>query len=470
MRTLLFQDQPLDESWLNALVDNLQACGLGPITVVSSQPLPDATFLEHAHDAANPDGAKILTTDQGRYTLSGDPGSIIRTTVQEHMSKAPDLVISAIGFEPAMGEDLFSSNTARAALEATLMGIPAVALSMSGQGPWHLESAVQTLCEFIQQWRTRPVDSDTWFNITLPNRSPDQLHSWVITRQGRRRGLERSSIGHRQQNGTDQNKFWNRSRKPTPSPMPDDRSTVQQGHVSITPLRPVMSFEEVAGTLGQWPGFFNKPDERGLISLRSRERMVRLQLENRQITDPDVLAVMREVPRHLFVDEALAGRAYSDSPLPIGEGQTISQPYIVARMTESLNLHGDEEVLEIGTGSGYQTAVLSRLCKRVFTIERLEKLAYPSHQRMEQLGYDNIEYFVGDGTMGWPEERKFDRIIVTAGAPVAPETLQRQLKEGGIMVIPRGNRYSQKLLRLVNDGPKMQEQILETCRFVPLVG
>jgi protein-L-isoaspartate(D-aspartate) O-methyltransferase len=215
----------------------------------------------------------------------------------------------------------------------------------------------------------------------------------------------------------------------------------------------------------------NKNPELGLVSTRSRERMVQTQLVQRGINDPRVLAVMRGVLRHLFVDEALAGRAYSDSALPIGEGQTISQPFIVARMTESLQLSGNEEVLEIGTGSGYQTAVLAGLAKKVFTIERHTKLADKARRKLRHLNIHNVVYRTGDGTLGWPEARLFDRILVTAGAPVIPESLIDQLSLGGFLLIPEGGAEVQELVRVIKleDG-SIKREILEMCRFVPLVG
>ncbi|MBF0357473.1 MAG: protein-L-isoaspartate(D-aspartate) O-methyltransferase [Magnetococcales bacterium] len=208
-----------------------------------------------------------------------------------------------------------------------------------------------------------------------------------------------------------------------------------------------------------------------MISSRARERMVRKQLVERGIIDPRVLTVMRSVLRHLFVDEALAGRAYSDMSLPIGEGQTISQPFIVARMTESLQLLGDEEVLEIGTGSGYQTSVLAGLCRKVYTIERHQKLAEKARRKLRNLNIHNVIYRTGDGTLGWPEPRLFDRILVTAGAPVVPENLIDQLAVDGFLLIPEGGAESQELVRLIKqkDG-SIKREILELCRFVPLVG
>ncbi|MBF0624690.1 MAG: protein-L-isoaspartate(D-aspartate) O-methyltransferase [Magnetococcales bacterium] len=207
-----------------------------------------------------------------------------------------------------------------------------------------------------------------------------------------------------------------------------------------------------------------------MVSDRARERMVREFLEARGIRNPRVLEVMRHLPRHMFVDEALAERAYSDSTLPIGCGQTLSQPYTVARMTEALELTGAEEVLEIGTGSGYQTAVLARLCRRVYTVERLPELARSARLRLQALGIHNVSYHIGDGSLGWPQPREFHRILVTAGAPAAPATLARQLAPGGAMVLPEGTRQRQELIRSRRRGPGEIREVLESCRFVPLVG
>lgn len=204
---------------------------------------------------------------------------------------------------------------------------------------------------------------------------------------------------------------------------------------------------------------------------RARQRMVQEQLLAQGIRDPRVLKVMGSLPRHLFVDEALAGRAYSTATLPIGNGQTLSQPYTVARMTEALALTGTEEVLEIGTGSGYQTAVLAGLSRRVFTIERIALLAEMARQRLRRLGFHSVIYRVGDGSLGWPEPRQFDRILVAAGTPVIPENLTNQLAVGGSLLIPEGDERVQHLIRIQRseDGAVHREE-LEACCFVPLVG
>ncbi|HEU5310000.1 MAG TPA: protein-L-isoaspartate(D-aspartate) O-methyltransferase, partial [Candidatus Eisenbacteria bacterium] len=172
----------------------------------------------------------------------------------------------------------------------------------------------------------------------------------------------------------------------------------------------------------------------------ARRRMVEQQLRARGIHDRHVLRIMEAIPRHLFVDDALVARAYSDHALPIGEDQTISQPYMVALMTQALDLTGEEKVLEIGTGSGYQTAILAELADRVFTIERIPAIAEAAKERLTALGYTNIAFRCGDGTLGWSEMAPFDRVLVTAGAPRIPAFLEEQLVPGGVAVVPVGVR------------------------------
>jgi protein-L-isoaspartate(D-aspartate) O-methyltransferase len=202
----------------------------------------------------------------------------------------------------------------------------------------------------------------------------------------------------------------------------------------------------------------------------ARERMVKNQLVPRGIKDQGVLRVMGEIQRHLFVEEALAGEAYNDHPLPIGHKQTISQPYIVALMTQALELTGQEKTLEIGTGSGYQTAILAELSETVYTVERIRPLLEKSRELLEKLGYTNIRFKAFDGTLGWKEHAPFDAIMVTAGAPKIPQPLLDQLTDGGRMVIPIGNKYSQDLIKLTKRKDTYREENLGGCRFVDLIG
>ncbi len=201
-----------------------------------------------------------------------------------------------------------------------------------------------------------------------------------------------------------------------------------------------------------------------------RRDMVEFQIAARGLSDSRVLATMREVPRHLFVGRGMEASAYGDHALPIGEEQTISQPYMVALMTAALRLTGQEKVLEIGTGSGYQTAVISKLADRVFSVERIETLATRARETLDTLGLTNISILVGDGTIGWKEFAPYDRILVTAGSPAVPISLIEQLADPGILVIPVGPRKMQQL-RIVEKRDGIIEKHDEGgCAFVPLVG
>lgn len=199
-----------------------------------------------------------------------------------------------------------------------------------------------------------------------------------------------------------------------------------------------------------------------------RRRMTESQIRARGVRDPAVLAAMAKVPRHLFVPQAFRAHAYADEPLPIGEGQTISQPYIVAYMTEALGLRGGEKVLEVGTGSGYQTAVLAEIAGAVFTIEIVEPLAKQARAVLEDLEYANISFRVGDGAAGWPEEAPFDAVMVTAAAGRPVDALERQLGLGGRMIVPVG-RESQDLVLVRRERSGLSRETLLAVRFVPLV-
>lgn len=201
-----------------------------------------------------------------------------------------------------------------------------------------------------------------------------------------------------------------------------------------------------------------------------RNMMVDEQLIPRGIKDNRVLTAMRKVPRHLFVNKEAQGTAYGDYALPIGGGQTISQPYMVGVMTEALELDGYEKVLEIGTGSGYQAAVLAELAGNVYTIERVESLAIRAKDILDDLGYTNVFIKVSNGTLGWKEESPFEAIIVTAGAPEVPQLLIEQLSEGGRLIIPVGDRYSQMLIRVIKTSHGVLKTNLFPCIFVPLIG
>ncbi len=206
---------------------------------------------------------------------------------------------------------------------------------------------------------------------------------------------------------------------------------------------------------------------------KQRVKMVDTQIRARGIKDQRVIQAMEKIPRHLFIDEGLIDQAYNDSPLPIDRQQTISQPYMVALMSEAMELTGNERVLEIGTGSGYQTAILAELAERVFSIERIAALAARARKVLDALNYYNVAIRVGDGTYGWREEAPYGAIMVTAGAPRVPRLLIEQLAVGGRLVIPVGSHHSQSLLkltRLSEDPEDLKREELGGCRFVDLIG
>lgn len=208
----------------------------------------------------------------------------------------------------------------------------------------------------------------------------------------------------------------------------------------------------------------NVPDDKG-----EREEMVRTQIQRRGVTDRRILEAMKKVPRKMFVPEEGRLRAYRDGPLPIGCGQTISQPYIVAYMTEQLSIKSGDRVLEIGTGCGYQTAILAEISKHVYTVEIIRDLSERARSILDKLGYDNISYRVGDGSRGWPEEASFDAIMVTAAPSRIPDTLKDQLAEGGRMIIPAGT-FSQKIYRITRTSEGFRSERLIGVRFVPMTG
>ena len=201
-----------------------------------------------------------------------------------------------------------------------------------------------------------------------------------------------------------------------------------------------------------------------------RRKMVEEQLLERGIKDLALMEVMSRVPRHLFVDSSLQQRAYGDCPLPIGENQTISQPYIVASMTEALHLKGKERVLEIGTGSGYQTAILAEMASQVFTIERIRPIVQKTKVLLNSLRYENIVFKVFDGTYGWRDQSPFDAILISAATPSIPTALIEQLADNGRLVAPVGGRESQKLTVLSKVGSRLVSREKESCKFVPLIG
>jgi protein-L-isoaspartate(D-aspartate) O-methyltransferase len=206
------------------------------------------------------------------------------------------------------------------------------------------------------------------------------------------------------------------------------------------------------------------------IRNEERERMVQTQLLGRGIKDNRVLEAFRKVPRHLFVPEKFESEAYQDYPISIGSGQTISQPYMVAVMLELLDLKGDEKVLEVGTGSGYESALLGELTREVYTVERVDSLSEQARKRLNEIGYKNIHFKIGDGSLGWSEFAPYQAMIVSAAAPITPQPLLDQLDQEGKLVLPEGESYSQTLVRIVKFSSSSRKEEFFNCVFVPLIG
>src|SRR5437899_795159 len=299
-----------------------------------------------------------------RFAVNGTPSDCVNLGVLGFLAGRPVLVVAGVNHGTNLGDDVTYSGTVSAAMEGTLLGVPAVAVSLAPDGDLAVAAELARLIAL--RVLVTGLPKKTLLNVNVPAHPP--------------RGIRLTRLGHR------------------------------------------------------------------------------------------VLSAMGKVPRHLFVEEALRGRAYGDHPLPIGEEQTISQPYIVALMTQLLELSGREKVLEIGTGSGYQTAVLAELARRVCSVERLPRLAERARALLEQLGHTNVWVRVGSGTLGWPDEAPFDRILVTAGGPAVPPPLFQQLAEGGRMVVPIGDAVNQVLTLVEKVGGEMKTRECGECKFVKLVG
>ncbi len=210
-------------------------------------------------------------------------------------------------------------------------------------------------------------------------------------------------------------------------------------------------------------------DEKDKFAM-ARADMVRTQLQSRDITDPKVLGIMGEIAREEFIPKTYQSQAYADCPVPIGMGQTISQPYIVALMTQVLHITPDCDVLELGTGSGYQTAILAKLARKVYTIEKYNQLSESAQAVLTRLGIKNVEFCVGDGSCGWPEKRVFDNIMITAAVPKLPAPLTEQLAEDGLLAAPVGGEYIQQLLLYEKKDNQLEKKTICDCRFVRLLG
>src|SRR5499427_9333367 len=432
---LVTNDDGVHAAGLAALAGALE--DLGDVYVVA--PDREQSAVGHALTLHRP--LRVTQMGERRFSVNGTPSDCVNLAVLGLLPERPVLVASGINHGSNLGDDVTYSGTVSAAMEGTLLGVPSMAVSRSDAADTGFESAGAVARLVASRVLVEGLPAKTLLNVNVPSgpvsgikmtRLGHRVYREKVVRETDPRGVPYYWIGA----GPPE---WNEDQG-------SDMAAVNRGLASVTPLH------------------------LDLTHYGARERMVADQLVKRGIADPAVLEAMRNVPRHLFVDEALRDRAYGDHPLPIGDAQTISQPFIVARMTELLRLTGREKVLEIGTGSGYQAAVLSRLAARVCTIERVPKLAQRARETLESLGYRNVWVRVANGTLGWPDEAPFDRVLVAAGGPSVPPPLFAQLTEGGRMVMPVGDATTQKLFVIDKRDGEMVVTEEAGCVFVKLVG
>src|SRR5262245_27331104 len=464
---LVTNDDGVHAAGLAALAAALE--DLGDVYVVA--PDREQSAVGHALTLHRP--LRVTQMAERRFAVNGTPSDCVNLAVLGLLPERPVLVAAGINHGSNLGDDVTYSGTVSAAMEGTLLGVPSMAVSRGDAADSGFESAGAVARLVASRVLVEGLPAKTLLNVNVPSgpasgikmtRLGHRVYREEVVREtdrGGAAGMERrSGLGH----GRRESRPGQRdAAAPRPDPL---RRARAHGGLGVGPQ---LAAEEAAAVIEarRRPGAVATGEQR---YGRERERMVAEQLVKRGISDPAVLEAMRNVPRHLFVDEALRDRAYGDHPLPIGDGQTISQPFMVARMTELLQLTGREKVLEIGTGSGYQAAVLSRLAARVCTIERIPRLAARARQVLESIGASNVWVRAADGTMGWVDEAPFDRIVVAAGGPSVPPPLVDQLADGGRLVMPVGPEDAQRLKIVDKRGGQTQESEDSGCVFVKLIG
>ncbi len=447
---LVTNDDGVHAPGLAALAEALD--DLGEVWVVA--PEREQSACGHALTLHRP--VRVQQVAERRFAVNGTPSDCVNLGVLGFLPERPALVASGINHGSNLGDDVTYSGTVSAAMEGTLLGVPSIAISLLDGGD--LAAAGRAARLVAMRTLVEGLPPKTLLNVNVPATAArgmrftrlghrvysekiveqvdprGRTHYWLGARPARVGGARRHRHGRRPRGLRRGHAGAPGSHQP-PGAGADGRLVQCPRRPVAAPARREGAERAEAGAPGSpaeaLSGSAARESDREGRKGRERERMVEEQLIARGVTDPRVLAVMRRVPRHRFVQEALQDRAYGDHPLPIGEEQTISQPFIVGLMTSLLELSGREKVLEIGTGSGYQTAVLAELARRVCSIERLPRLAERARATLEGMGYDNVWVRVGNGTLGWPDQAPFDRIIVTAGGPSVPPPLVQQLADGG---------------------------------------
>ena len=406
-----------------------------------------------------------------RYAVDGTPTDCVMLAIKHLLREhRPDLVLSGVNGGGNVGEDLTYSGTVAAAMEATLLDIPAIALSqhfIDGEAiPWH--TAARFAPEVIRRLTRLPWPEHTLMNINFPAAAPEDVRGIAVTSQGKR--AIASNLSERL-DPRGRPYYWIGPVREDGFAEPGtDLAAINEKRVSVTPI--YLNSDQRSGARLAQKGLRVTPVPAGPVEPGLIQKKLRLLMELRRagIGDTRVLGAIEKTPREKFVPASFEDQAYENMALPIGNAQTVSQPYVVALMTEKLELGARQNVIEIGTGSGYQTAVLAALCRRVFTIERHRELLRDAERRFEELRLRNIVCRFGDGTKGWPEQAPYERVLVTAAAAEMPATLADALAPGGILVVPVGEDHrDQQLVRIRRRDDGFSTEDLGLVRFVPLV-
>lgn len=368
--------------------------------------------------------------------------------------------MSGINAGPNLGDDVIYSGTVAAAMEGRHLGFPALAVSLDGHK--HYDTAAAVTCSILRALCKEPLRTGRILNINVPDLPLDQIKGIRVTRCGTRHPADQVIP---QQDPRGNTLYWIGPPGGKCDAGPGtDFAAVDEGYVSITPLHVDLTAHSAQDVVSDWLNSVGV----GTQMVSRRVQALLDQLRAQGIQDEQVLNALAAVPREKFVDEAFEQKAWDNIALPIGQGQTISQPYMVARMTELLELTPQSRVLEIGTGSGYQTAILAHLVQHVCSVERIKGLQWQARRRLKNLDLHNVSTRHGDGWQGWQARAPFDAIIVTAAPPEIPTALMTQLDEGGILVLPVGEEH-QYLKRVRRRGGEFIIDTVEAVRFVPLV-
>lgn len=451
MRILLSNDDGVHAPGIQTLAKALRE--FADVQVVA----PDRNRSGASNSLTLESSLRTFTFENGDIAVQmGTPTDCVYLGVNALMRPRPDIVVSGINAGPNLGDDVIYSGTVAAAMEGRHLGFPALAVSLDGHK--HYDTAAAVTCSILRALCKEPLRTGRILNINVPDLPLDQIKGIRVTRCGTRHPADQVIP---QQDPRGNTLYWIGPPGGKCDAGPGtDFAAVDEGYVSITPLHVDLTAHSAFRLVkqrGSWHAMVSRRVQALLDQLRAQG-----------IQDEQVLNALAAVPREKFVDEAFEQKAWDNIALPIGQGQTISQPYMVARMTELLELTPQSRVLEIGTGSGYQTAILAHLVQHVCSVERIKGLQWQARRRLKNLDLHNVSTRHGDGWQGWQARAPFDAIIVTAAPPEIPTALMTQLDEGGILVLPVGEEH-QYLKRVRRRGGEFIIDTVEAVRFVPLV-